>query len=127
MLILKAPHPNYNITVVLPSPEWGNSVAGTASQQIIRSMDGSITTYTQTKDNRKKLQYSFRIARHKAIELQEFLKVYSGGPLKIIDHNDGSWVVFCTNNPFDFIDGERAYPFPGNEMQHITLEFEEKI
>ena len=127
MFRIEAPFPNIQTTTILPSPEFGNSSGLVATVQILRSMDGTAYVYKKNKQNRRKFQWSFTISRHKAIELREFIKVYYGSAIKIIDHLGDEYIVYLQNNPLDLSSGARAGGFPGDETQQVTLEFEEKI
>jgi hypothetical protein len=91
-------------------------------------MDGTRYTYVKRKESRRKLKWSFRLRRNKALELRAFVFAYFASRIKIIDHNGRVWVGNVTNNPFEFDTPERAAPaidpLPRGEMQTIDLEFE---
>jgi hypothetical protein len=125
MFFLRAPYPAIQSSVALPSPEWGDSVGLTSSLQILRAMDGTRYTYVHEKDGRKRLQWDFTIARHKALELRAFIRSYYRSQIQAIDHNEDTWVGYLINNPFEHAADERAVGFPGGETMTITLEFEE--
>lgn len=126
MFFIRAPYPSIQITLELPSPDWSDSVALTSTLQVLRSMNGAKYTYVHERNGRKKLQWDFRIARHKALELRAFLKTYYRFRVQIIDHNDDSWIGYLINNPFESAGSGSAGGFPGGETMDITLEFEEK-
>lgn len=113
------------ITIELPSPNWSDSVALTASLQVLRAMNGAQYTYVHERGGRKRLQWDFTVARHKALELRAFLKVYYRLKVQIVDHNDVTWTGYLINNPFESAGSGRAVNFPGEETMDITLEFEE--
>lgn len=125
MFKIEAPHPGYQTTVILPSPNWGDSVEVASSMSSIRAMDGTLYTYVKQKIGRKRLRVDFEIARSKALELRAFIKVYYRYLMRITDHNDNQWVAYLQNNPFEFAGKTKAEPFPGGETMTITLEFEE--
>jgi len=126
MFKIDAPHPGYQTTTTLPSPNWGDSVQLTATLNSIRTMNGTLYTYKKPKKGRKRLQWDFTLARNKALELKAFLKVYYRCAMRVTDHNNSIWIGYLQNNPFEFIGEARAYGFPGGETMTITLEFEEK-
>lgn len=125
MLMLRAPYPAMQSTVVLPSPNWGDSSGIASTLQVLRAMDGTAYTYVHTKDGRKRLQWDFTIARHKALELRAFINAYYRVQIQVTDHNDDVWVGYLINNPFEHAGSGRAVDFPGGETMDITLEFEE--
>ncbi len=126
MFILMAPFPAYAVTTILPSPQLSNSKSSVAILTILETIDGSKYTYPKPKENRKKHQWSFELSRHKAIELKEFISRYFASLIKVVDHNNESILGYFQSNPFDFSDSKIAEDFPGKELVHITLDFEEK-
>lgn len=126
MFRLEAPYPGCQTTVIMPSPNWGDSIEATATLNALRSMNGTLYTYVKNKEGRKRLQWDFTISRHKAIELRSFIKVYYSSIIRIVDHNNDQWLGYLLNNPFEFSASGKAVDFPGDETMDITLEFEEK-
>ncbi len=126
MFIIRAPYPYIATTTLLPSPVWSDSVslAGTVSR--MRTMDGTLYTYVTSRQGRKAFQWSFEVARNKAIELIEFFNAYFSQALQITDHNGDVWVGYIKNNPFELSGAGRAFGWPGNETMQFTIEFEEK-
>jgi hypothetical protein len=126
MFVLRAPYPDVQATVILPSPIFGDSKANVATVKIIHSMDGTRYTYKQPKDGRKTFQWDFKISRNKALELQAFIKVYNRFKIQTIDYNSDKRVGYLINNPFEYTGAGKAEGFPGNELMEITLSFEEE-
>ena len=126
MFKLEAPFPGYQTTLVLPSPVWGDRVEIAATVSTIRSMNGTSYTYVKQREGRKRLHFDFKIARHKALELRAFIKVYYATPLRLTDHNGIQWIAYLQNNPFESAGDSKAEPFPGGETMTVTLEFEER-
>lgn len=126
MFKLEAPFPGYQTTLVLPSPNWGDSVEIAATVSTIRAMDGTLYTYVKQREGRKRLHFDFEIARHKALELRAFIKIYAAVPMRLTDHNDIQWIAYLQNNPFESAANSKADPFPGGETMTVTLEFEER-
>jgi hypothetical protein len=124
--ILKAPHPGYRTTTVLPSPRWGDSKALASVVTSLKSIDGTTYTYVKSKEGRKVFRWDFEISRNKALELREFIDAYKSSIIQAIDHDGDSWLGYLRNNPFEFSAVGRAKGWPGNETMVITLEFEQK-
>jgi hypothetical protein len=125
--ILKAPYPGVVTTTLLPSPAWGDSKALTATVQSQRSMNGTLYTYVKPRNGRKRFQWQFEIARHKALELREFINSYFGKLIQIIDHDGDTWIGYLRSNPFEFLGaGHAGANWPGGETMSIQLEFEER-
>ena len=127
MFKIEAPYPGLQTTTILPSPEWGDSIAGPGALQILRSMNGKVQTYKKNKQDRRRLRWSFRLTRNKVLELKAFLKVYHASVVRLTDSDGIIRLGYLQTNPFEYSDGVRAGGVPGNEMQRITLEFEEKV
>ncbi len=126
MFILRAPYPYVTTTTVMPSPRWSDSKALGAIVNRMRAMDGTLYTYVNSKNGRRIYQWSFELARNKALELREFLDSYFSYKIQITDHNDDVLIGYIRNNPFDFEGLGRAAGWPGDETMTITLEFEEQ-
>jgi len=125
MFMLRGPYPAMQSTVILPSPNWGDSSGIASTLQVLRAMDGTRYTYIHSKDGRKVFQWDFTIARNKALELRAFINAYYRTKVQVIDHNDDIWIGYLINNPFEHAGSGRAVDFPGGETMDITLEFEE--
>jgi len=126
MFKLEAPFPGYQTTVLLPSPTWGDSEEIASSLTTARAMDGTLYTYTKQRQGRKRLRYTFVIARSKALELRAFLKVYYRTAMRITDHDDTVWIGYLQGNPFDMQGQSKAVGFPGGETMTVNLQFEER-
>ena len=126
MFKIEAPYPGYQTTVLLPSPSFGDSEEITSSLVTARAMDGTPYTYTKQRQGRKRLQYSFVIARGKGLELRAFLKAYYHTAMRVTDHDDNVWIVYLQGNPFDMQGKAKAGGFPGGETMTVNLQFEER-
>lgn len=128
MFQLQAPHPNLQTTTLLPNPEWGDGENLAVSVAVKRAMDGTVRTYVKRKDGRRRLRWTFRMTRNKALELRAFIQSYYASKIRVTDHNGRGWVGYLVNNPFEFDTPRRAAPatspMPRGEAQTITLEFE---
>jgi hypothetical protein len=128
MFELSAPYPLLQTTTLLPNPQFSDQEGLMAAVTRKTAMDGTRYTYVKRKDNRRKLKWSFRLTRNKALELRAFIYAYFASNVKVIDQNGRVWVGNFTNNPFEFDTPERAAPaispMPRGETQTIELEFE---
>lgn len=128
MFTLQAPHPALEATTLLPNPEFGDGENLTDEVAVKRAMDGTVYTYVKTKAQRRKLEWTFRLTRNKALELRAFIQAYYASKIRVTDHNDRVWVGYFTDNPFEFDTIARALParapMPRGETQEITIEFE---
>lgn len=123
--IIQAPSPAIAITSYLPNPQLGDSVSPTGTLDFKRSMNGAKYAYVTSRDQRKKLIWSFTISHHKALELQALFDAYGSSDILITDHLGKQYIGNFTSNPFEFEAVRRAVQSPGNNTQHsIQLEFE---
>jgi hypothetical protein len=125
MFRIEAPSPAIQTTLILPSPAWGDSSAPVATVKTLRTMTGLLYTYRQMKDQRKKCHWTFQLARHKALEMEEFFKAYFSSKVRITDHDGVVWIGYFQTNPFEFAGTQRALNFPGREVMTIAIDFEE--
>jgi len=126
MFILRAPYPALQTTTLLPSPKFGDNTGLKATVTTMRSMNGTLYTYVQSREEGKKLRWDFELSRDKAKELREFINSYFDVQIHITDHDDVIWIGYLKNNPFEFEGGSRAGGWPGGETMTVTLEFEER-
>jgi hypothetical protein len=124
MFQLRAPYPAISTTLLLPSPLFGDSNALKSHVISLRSMNGTLYTYVR-KLGKRKLKWDFEVSRDKALEIQAFMEAFYDIKIQVIDHNDDKWVGYLKNNPFEFVGGGKALPWPGNETMTILIEFEE--
>jgi hypothetical protein len=117
MFQLAAPHPGIQTISLLPNPQFSDGEALTAAVTPKRATDGTLYTYVKTKGGRRKLNWSFRLSRAKALELRAFLLSYFASKIQVTDHNGRVWVGNFTGNPFE-LDSSA----PG--LDNITIEFE---
>ncbi len=128
MFELSAPHPLLQTTTLLPNPQFSDQENLMVSVTRKTAMDGTRYTYVKRKDNRRRLKWSFRLTRNKALELRAFVFAYFASKIKITDHKGRVWIGYFTNNPFEFDTSDRAAPaispMPRGENVNIELEFE---
>ena len=118
----------YQTTSILPNPQFSDGEGLTEEVNRIRATDGTLRTYIKRKGGRRKLQWTFSLSRNKAIELEFFVKSYVDSEIKIVDHNDRTWLGFFTSNPVEITTDRKATPaiqnWPVGEACSVTLEFE---
>ena len=109
MFTLQAPLPVFQTTTFLPNPlvSDGEEVMATVSRKL--AIDG--TRYTYVKDKgRRKLRWTFRLTRNKALELRAFITSYFASQIQLTDHNNRVWEGHLVNNPFEFDTYQYAGP-----------------
>ena len=125
MFIIQTPWPGPVSTHYLPNPQLGDSVGSTGTLEFKRSMNGTRYAYVKSRDQRKRLVYTFALTKDKALELQAFFSVYNGSQVKILDHIGKEYVGYFTSNPFEFEAVGRSVAAPSNYSLHqIQLEFQ---
>lgn len=107
----------YQTTIILPNPQWNDSENPTVEIITKRSMNGLLYTYAKTKNQRRRLLMRFELTRQKAMELRAFINAYYRSEIQLVDHNNRTWIVNFTNNPFEFATSPA-------EWKNIQLEFE---
>jgi hypothetical protein len=128
MFYLQGPYPLLRTTTVLPDPQFSDQEGITDTIVQKRAMDGTRYVYVKRKASRRKLQWTFNLTRNKGLELRAFIQSYFASKIKVIDHNNQTWVGNLTTDPFEYQTPERAAPaispMPRGELQTITIEFE---
>ncbi len=127
MFIIQAPYPLIQTTSILPDPKFSDAESLQVEVNRKLAVDGTRRTYIKRKD-RRKLLWSFKMTRNKALELRAFVYAYFASIIKITDHNDRVWIGNFINNPFEFDTTDRGgppiNPMPRGELVAIDLEFE---
>jgi len=131
--ILEGPHPNLQVSTILPSPAFSNQENLVHDVEVKTATDGTRRSYVTNKDRKRHL-WTFNLDRAKALELRAFFQTYFVSVLKITDHEGEVWVGNLTNNPFEFTTPRRAagsgfVSIPGvrQEKQTVTIEFEGRL
>ena len=126
--VIQGPHPLVTSSLLLPSPQTGNSQANTATVQTVRAMDGKVYTFIKSKRARKKYNWSFITSKDKALEAKEFIKLFADGLVKTIDHLDTIRIGYIAINPMEASGGGRAGGWGKNEESYqYQIEFEEEV
>lgn len=127
MFKLEAPYPTLETLTALPSPQFLDREANLNVVNRHVAMDGTRYTYVKRR-TRKKLSWTFKLTRPKALEVQAFFKVYFASRIRVTDHNGCVWVGHFTSNPFEFEAISRAAPaispMPRGETMNVDIEFE---
>lgn len=127
MFRIEAPFPLLQTTLLLPSPNLGNSRNLAASIQTLRAMDGTVYTHAKSRRGRRVHQWTFLMARHKHLEAVEFARVYGTSLVRVVDHEDIARVGWITINPVEFAGEGRAGGWPGDEAYSVTIHLEERV
>ena len=127
MFRLEAPFPLARTTLLLPSPEVGNTRKLTATVQTLRAMDGTLYTYIKNKRGRRAHSWDFLVARDKYQEVKEFADLYASKLVRSIDHEGAIRLGYIAVNPLEFTGEGRAGDWPGGEAYRFILQFEERV
>ena len=126
-MIIQAPYPLLQSSLVMPSPKIGNQKNLASTVQTMRMMDGSLHTYVKGKRGRKVWQWDMVVTKDKARETIQFVKVYSGGVVRVTDHEGVAHIGYVTINPLELQGDGRASGYPSGEVYRLTISLEEKI
>jgi len=128
MFQFEAPCPAIQTISFLPNPQFSDqeSLLDTVTRKL--AMDGTRYTYVKRRNGRRKMKWTFRLTRNKALELRAFIYAYFASKVRVTDHNGRKWIGNFTNNPFEFEAAARAAPaippLPRGERVTIDIEFE---
>jgi hypothetical protein len=124
---MEAPYPMLQTLTVMPNPQFSDQETNLNTVTRKLAMDGTRYTYVKRR-TRRKLLWSFRLSRNKALEVRAFFMSYFASKIRITDHRGRVWLGYFTSNPFEFDTPERAAPaispMPRGESQTIDIEFE---
>lgn len=127
MFKMEAPFPTLQTLTVMPNPQFSDQETNLNSVNRLTAMDGTRYTYVKRR-SRRKLLWTFRLTRNKALEVEAFVNSYFASRVRITDHRGRVWLGNFTSNPFEFEMISRAAPaitpMPRGETVSIDLEFE---
>lgn len=127
MFRMAAPYPTLQTLTVMPNPQFSDQETNLNVVSRRTAMDGTRYTYVRRRAYRK-LQWSFKLTRNKALEVRAFFMAYFASKIRITDHRDRIWLGYFTSNPFEFETQSRAAPaitpMPRGETISIDIEFE---
>jgi len=128
MFTFEAPYPAIQTTSLLPNPQFSDQEGVLDSVTRKLAMDGTRYTYVKRRSGRRKLRWTFRLTRNKALEVREFLRSYFASQVRVTDHNGRVWIGNFTGNPFEFEGSGRAapaiVPLSRGEWWTVEIEFE---
>lgn len=128
MFIFEAPYPSIQTTSLLPNPQFSDQEGLLDSVTRKLAMDGTRYTYVKRRGGRRKMKWTFRLTRNKALEVRAYIRSYFASRVRVTDHNGRIWVGNFVNNPFEFEGTEKALPaitpLPRGETYTIEIEFE---
>lgn len=113
---IQAPYDLMQCTIVLPSPNLGDSVAPRIKTIIRNSMDGTIYSSVKT-NNRLKFEWDFDVTNAKGREIMAFVEAYSTMFWRVYDWNEKCYRLMLITNPVQMT------PVGRNSI-NIRLEFE---
>ena len=127
MFRMAAPYPALQTLTVVPDPQFSDQETNLNTVNRLTAMDGTRYTYVKRR-TRRKLSWTFRLSRPKALEVRAFFMSYFASVVKITDHCNRVWIGNFTSNPFEFEAQSRAAPaitpMPRGETVSIDIEFE---
>jgi len=127
MFRMEAPYPSLQTLTVMPNPQFSDQETNLNTVSRNTAMDGTRYTYVRRRTRRKML-WTFRLSRPKALEVQAFFKSYFASQIRITDHRSRTWIGHFTSNPFEFEAIGRAAPainpMPRGETMSVEIEFE---
>lgn len=125
--IIQAPYPLLQSSLVMSSPRSGNQKNLASTVQTMRSMNGTLYTYVKGKRGRKVWQWDMVVTKDKARETIQFIKLYSGGIVRVTDHEGVVHIGYVTVNPLEIQGEGRAGGYPSGEVYRLTISLEEKV
>jgi len=127
MFRMEAPYPMLQTLTVMPNPQFSDQETNLNTVSRKLAMDGTRYTYVKRR-TRRKLLWSFKLSRNKALEVRAFFMSYFASKIRITDYRNRVWLGYFTSNPFEFDTPSRAAPaispMPRGETQTIDIEFE---
>lgn len=128
MFRIQGPYPGYKTTLLLPSPQVGNTKNLASTVQTLRTMDGTLYTYIKRKRNRKVHLWEFITSRDKSQEAKAFADAYMGNVIRATDHEEVVHIGYVTLNPLELQGEGRAGGWPGvPEAYRFSIQLEELV
>jgi len=125
--LVQGPYPLTQTTLLLRSPELSNTKKLAAAVETMRSMNGTLYTYIKSKRGRKVHEWDFISSRDKMLEAKSFVEQYSGGLVRVVDHEGTSYIGYLNFNPLDSSGEGRAGGWPSGEAYRFSIQLEEKV
>lgn len=100
-IYLQAPHELIQATIMLPTPKFGDTQNPEPEIDIRNAQSGKLYSYVKA-NQRLTLFYDFILEQEKAIELREFVKIYSAENIRLTDWRERVYLVKLINVPLTF-------------------------
>jgi len=127
MITIKAPNPDFEMIMFLPSPALGDSERPESKIQTKKSMNDDAIAHITQKQSATAVRYKweFDLTRFKALELWNFIDAYSAKSWQITLWDDVTIIIVnLLINPFELDVFGRAIHADSDEAVRVTLEFE---
>lgn len=125
MIQFQAPYPAYEAILFMPTPDMQDGERPESYISVRRAMSGDTYTHvTQGQPNKIHYRWSFNITRKKALELKEFIRLYTGARWNVVWPGKTDIVVNLLINPLQLDMAFRAIVADSLEAIPIELEFE---
>ncbi len=121
---MTAPFASPMTTTLLRNPQE-NTISNDDLVDHRRMMTGRRFSYVNS-SNRFRLSFRFKeVDREKMVEVEEFVRQYSGEEIRLRDHENTVWRVFLETSPVDFAIAELARFCGGGRQEagNFTLDF----
>lgn len=118
---IKAPFPQLNVACILPNAKMQDSRSANQSVNVQRTMTGVVFSYVKD-TGATTIRLPFVLSRMKALELQEFIRVYYRAKWVVTLHDDTKWLAHLLSDPFSTATTERAEGWPGGEAVNVILQ-----
>lgn len=119
---IRAPYPGHKVTVILPSPQFGDTRASESTFVVKRSMLGRVITHPQNSD-RFTLTLPLRLTRMKSLELEAFIKAYQSAHWELTLYDGSVWDAQLVGDPVTRAATDRigSSSLIGKELIDVTL------
>lgn len=102
-IVFIAPFDSPQDSIVLPNPQFGDTIAPKIAMTIKQTMDGNKRTYVKNAGGWYELTYMFQnVTRLKTWKFKQFILMYSGVYWQLFDNYDVGWRCVLKSNPLQF-------------------------
>ncbi len=106
-MITLSTYPGLGDSLVLPSPEWQDTVTPDNVVNILRTMNGDYWSYVKKSDIRI-VEYALVLMDRKAAELRDFYRLTAGELLALTDHREAVYVGTLREEPLTLSNDRRG-------------------
>ena len=118
-MLIQAPHPAPDVTMVMPNPELDNEQRSRDEIVLQRTATGETRSYKKA-TSQKDLVLTWVLTADKYREVREFFKIYRTAKLKLTLHDNTIWIGKLNSS----VDGSLSGRFTSTqERVELTLEF----